>query len=376
LKELDKQINTNKEELAKIVEQWRKEKGVTSEEVGVKQIAEVVSKLTGVPVTELTEEERAKLIKLEEKLKERVIGQEEAITAVANAIRVSRAGLSEGRRPIATMMFLGPTGVGKTELAKALAETVFGNEEAMIRLDMSEYMERHSVSRMIGSPPGYIGYDEGGQLTEPVRRRPYTVVLLDEIEKAHPDVYNVLLQVFDDGRLTDGKGRVVDFSNTIIIATSNLGSDLRHEMESIGFHDGEQLGAEPPDFKDRLMGVLRGHFRPEFINRLDEIVVFHQLTPEQIEHIVRLQLERVKRIAHGQAVTLQIDESVVKYLAEIGYVPEFGARELRRHIKRDLENELAKQLLGGMVTEGSTVKVSHTKDGMQFKVMKKELIEA
>ncbi|HSI20972.1 MAG TPA: ATP-dependent Clp protease ATP-binding subunit [Verrucomicrobiae bacterium] len=370
VEKLAKEIEKTEVQCNKLVDKWRKEKGVASPEVTVRHIAEVVAKLTGVPVSELTEEEKERLTRLEERLKQRVIGQEEAITAVANAVRVSRAGLTEGKRPIATLMFLGPTGVGKTELAKALAEMVFGSEDAMIRIDMSEYMERHSVSRMIGSPPGYVGYDEGGQLTEPVRRRPYAVILLDEIEKAHPDVYNILLQLFDDGRLTDGKGRVVDFSNTIIIATSNLGSDLRTEFDGIGFKTA--AGSEKPtdEAKDRLMNVLRGHFRPEFINRLDEVVVFHQLSEEQIASIVRLQLERVIRVAHGQGITLSLDESVVRHLAEVGYAPEFGARELRRKIKRELENELARQMLEGIVKEGAAVKVSYTKGAVSFKVAK------
>jgi ATP-dependent Clp protease ATP-binding subunit ClpC len=266
-------------------------------------------------------------------------------------------------------MFLGPTGVGKTELAKALAETVFGSEEAMVRLDMSEYMERHAVARMVGSPPGYVGYDEGGQLTEAVRRRPYTVVLLDEIEKAHPEAANILLQLFDDGRLTDGKGRVVDFSNTIIIATSNIGSELLHEVEKIGFKAGKGESKQE-DYKDRLLTTLKQHFRPEFINRLDEVVVFHPLSQVQIKEIVRLQLERVMRIARGQGVTLKIADTVVEHLAEVGYSPEFGARELRRRIKRELENELAKQLLGGEIKEGATVEVGHGKGGISFKVPK------
>ncbi len=370
--QLAKQIESEQKKVDKVIEKWRKEKGASSQEVTVRNIAEVVSKLTGVPVTELTEEERQRLMQLESKLKERVIGQEEAIGAVANAVRVSRAGLTEGKKPIATLMFLGPTGVGKTELAKALAETVFGNEDAMIRIDMSEYMERHSVARMIGSPPGYVGYGEGGQLTEPVRRRPYTVILLDEIEKAHPDVYNILLQLFDDGRLSDGQGRVVDFSNTIIIATSNLGSELQGEVERIGFK--ADSGEEASNSRDRLMEVLRGHFRPEFINRLDEVVIFHPLSRDQISQIVRLQLERVKRTAHAQGITLVIDETLVAYLAEAGYAPEYGARELRRRIKRDVENKLAGELLSGAIGEGTRLRVSYKKDQITFK--KEELVNA
>jgi ATP-dependent Clp protease ATP-binding subunit ClpC len=320
-------------------------------EVRTEDIAQVVSKLTGVPVSELTTEERQRLVKMEERLHQRVIGQEEAVSAVSDAVRLARAGLREGRRPIETFLFLGPTGVGKTELAKALAEAVFGEEDAMIRLDMSEYMERHTVARLIGAPPGYVGYEEGGQLTERVRRRPYSVVLLDEIEKAHADVYNVLLQVFDDGRLTDGKGRVVDFTNTILIATSNLGSDIiqRHlGLRGTGEDDQARL-------KSELMTVLRGHFRPEFINRIDEIIIFHALARNEIRSIVELQLERVTRTAHGQGVELEIDNSLVDHLADAGYRPEFGARELRRLIRSELETRLARAMLANEVQEGDRV---------------------
>ena len=274
--ELQAQHDAKNKELQQATERWRRNLGSGSAEVQSAHIAEVVSKLTGIPVTELTTEERQRLIKLEERLHQRVIGQDEAVKAVSDAVRLARAGLREGRRPTATFLFLGPTGVGKTELAKALAEAVYGDEDAMIRLDMSEYMERHTVARLIGAPPGYVGYEEGGQLTERVRRRPYSVVLLDEIEKAHSDVYNVLLQVFDDGRLTDGKGRVVDFTNTIIIATSNLGADIiqRHlRVQGAASDEKDKLRRE-------LMDVLRMHFRPEFLNRIDEIIVFHALDRE------------------------------------------------------------------------------------------------
>ncbi|MBA1159304.1 ATP-dependent Clp protease ATP-binding subunit [Microvirga mediterraneensis] len=338
-------------ELQEATERWRRERGSASAEVTTEHIAQVVSKLTGVPVNELTTEERQRLVKMEERLHQRVIGQEEAVRAVSDAVRLARAGLREGRRPIATFLFLGPTGVGKTELAKALAETVFGEEDAMIRLDMSEYMERHAVARLIGAPPGYVGYEEGGQLTERVRRRPYSVVLLDEIEKAHPDVYNVLLQVFDDGRLTDGKGRVVDFTNTILIATSNLGSDIiQRHLNVRGTAEDDQAR-----LKRELMDVLRGHFRPEFINRIDEIIVFHALARGEIRSIVELQLERVKRTAHGQGVELVIDGSLVDHLAAAGFRPEFGARELRRLIRSELETQLARAMLANEVHEGDRV---------------------
>ncbi|WP_262297911.1 ATP-dependent Clp protease ATP-binding subunit [Microvirga sesbaniae] len=350
-------------ELQDATERWRRERGSASTEVRTEDIAQVVSKLTGVPVNELTTEERQRLVKMEERLHQRVIGQEEAVRAVSDAVRLARAGLREGRRPIATFLFLGPTGVGKTELAKALAETVFGEEDAMIRLDMSEYMERHAVARLIGAPPGYVGYEEGGQLTERVRRRPYSVVLLDEIEKAHPDVYNVLLQVFDDGRLTDGKGRVVDFTNTILIATSNLGSDIiQRHLNLRGTAEDDQAR-----LKRELMDVLRGHFRPEFINRIDEIIVFHALARGEIRSIVELQLERVRRTAHGQGVDLEIDASLVDHLAAAGFRPEFGARELRRLIRSELETQLARAMLADEVHEGD--RVTARWDGDQQRVV-------
>ncbi|HUC20142.1 MAG TPA: AAA family ATPase, partial [Candidatus Polarisedimenticolaceae bacterium] len=300
-RELDGLENRKKE----LADTWRQRRGVTSKEVLVEHVAQVVSNLTGIPVTELTQEEREKLLKMEERLHERIIGQHEAITAVSDAIRASRAGLIEGRRPIANLMFLGPTGVGKTELAKALAWLVFGNEDAMIRIDMSEYMERHTVSRLVGAPPGYVGYDEGGQLTERVRRRPYSVLLLDEIEKAHPDVHNILLQVFDDGRLTDGKGRVVDFTNTIIIATSNIGAQMIQDNLSLPAEDHKAY----EELKDDLMELVRSHFKPEFVNRIDEIIVFSALTKDEIKQIVGLQLERVRRLLRGQGIELTFDDS-------------------------------------------------------------------
>jgi ATP-dependent Clp protease ATP-binding subunit ClpC len=352
-KELEASQQQKNKALADATERWRRERASSGAEVRVEHIAQIVSKLTGIPVSELTSEEREKLTKLEERLHRRMVGQDEAVRAVADAVRLSRAGLREGRRPVATFLFLGPTGVGKTELAKALAETVYGGEDAMIRIDMSEYMERHTVARLVGAPPGYVGYDEGGQLTERVRRRPYSVVLLDEIEKAHADVHNILLQVFDDGRLTDGKGRVVDFTNTILIATSNLGADLiqRQLREHGGSGDAEMRAG----LKRQIMEVLREHFRPEFINRIDEIIVFHALDRAQIREIVKMQLERVKRLSRGQGVTLEFDDSLTEYFSNAGYRPEYGARELRRVIRSELETQLARAMLAGEVTEGSTV---------------------
>ena len=362
-KDLQAQHDAKSKELQEATEAWRRARGSGSAEVRTEHIAQVVSKLTGVPVSELTTEERERLVRMEERLHQRVIGQDEAVKAVSDAVRLARAGLREGRRPIATFLFLGPTGVGKTELAKALAETVFGEEDAMIRLDMSEYMERHAIARLIGAPPGYVGYEEGGQLTERVRRRPYSVVLLDEIEKAHPDVYNVLLQVFDDGRLTDGKGRVVDFTNTILIATSNLGSDIiQRNLRARGTEEDDQAR-----LRHELMDVLRGHFRPEFINRIDEIIVFHALGRSEIRDIVGLQLERVKRTAHGQGVDLEIDDSLIEHLAAAGFRPEFGARELRRLIRSEIETQLARAMLANEVREGDRVRARW--DGSQQKVL-------
>ena len=336
--EIQAQQAAKDRELGEATDRWRRERGSGSAEITVEHVAQVVSKLTGVPVTELTMEERQRLVAREERLHERVIGQEEAVKAVSDAVRLARAGLREGRRPIVTFLFLGPTGVGKTELAKALAKTVFGDEDALIRLDMSEYMERHAVSRLIGAPPGYVGYEEGGQLTERVRRRPYAVVLLDEIEKAHPDAANTLLQVFDDGRLTDGKGRVVDFTNTVLIATSNLGADIIQRNLRLRGTEAD----DPARLKRALMDVLRGHFRTEFINRIDEIIVFHALGQGEIRSIVELQLERVRRTAQGQGVDLVTDPSLVDHLAAAGFRPEFGARELRRLIRSELETQRAR----------------------------------
>jgi ATP-dependent Clp protease ATP-binding subunit ClpC len=349
---LDQPIADKEKALSEATSEWKDRLGSVTSDVTTEHIAEIVSKLTGVPVTQLTAEERTRLLEMERRLHERVIGQEQAIVAVSDAVRRSRAGLRRGRRPTAVFLFLGPTGVGKTELAKALAEVVFGDEDAIVRIDMSEYMERHAVSRLIGAPPGYVGYDEGGQLTERVRRRPYCVILLDEIEKAHADVYNVLLQVFDDGRLTDGKGRVVDFSNTVVIATSNLGSDVVSGRKRSGPGFLANAGAST---QDAVLGELRQHFRPEFLNRIDEIIVFQPLTDDELRSIVRLLLAQVQRMAHSQDIDLTFDESVVDHLAAVGYRPEFGARELRRQIEQKVENALAKAMLKGDVKEGAKI---------------------
>ncbi len=329
----------------------QKERAFLKEEVTDEDIAAVVSKWTGVPVSRMLESERAKLLKMEENLGLRVIGQSEALVAVANAVRRSRAGLGDPNRPIGSFLFLGPTGVGKTELARALAEFLFDDERAMVRLDMSEYMEKHSVSRLIGAPPGYVGYDEGGQLTEPVRRRPYAVVLFDEIEKAHPDVWNTLLQVLDDGRLTDGQGRTVDFKNTVIVMTSNIGSRF-------------MLEDEPFDvIKGRVMEELRAQFRPELLNRLDEIIVFHKLGKDHIRRVVDLQIARFTKRLADREMGLVVSDAAKDWLGEVGYDPTFGARPLKRAIQKHLENRLAEDLLAGTYLPGDTIFVERAAAG-------------
>ncbi len=325
------------------------EQRMLKEEVDAEDIAEVVSRWTGVPVSRLVEGERDKLVRLEQLLRERVIGQEEAVKAVADAVRRSRAGLADPDRPLGSFLFLGPTGVGKTELARALAEFLFDDERAMIRLDMGEYGEKHTVSRLIGAPPGYVGYEEGGQLTEPVRRRPYSVVLLDEVEKAHPDVFNALLQVLDDGRLTDGQGHTVDFRNTVLIMTSNLGSSwILDPTES------EEV------IRGRVMGAVQEHFRPEFLNRLDEILIFHRLDREDLRAIVDVQLERVRQRFAQRDLGLELTDAARDWLAERGYDPIYGARPLKRVLRRELEDKVALALLDGRINEGDTVKVDVT----------------
>ena len=325
--------------------------GFLNEEVTDEDIAAVVSKWTGIPVNKMLESERDKLLQMEKNLEGRVIGQHEALVAVANAVRRSRAGLGDPNRPIGSFLFLGPTGVGKTELARALAEFMFDDDKAMIRLDMSEYMEKHSVSRLIGAPPGYVGYDEGGQLTEPVRRRPYSVVLFDEIEKAHPDVWNTLLQVLDDGRLTDGQGRTVDFKNAVIVLTSNIGS--RHTLED-----------KPEEtIRKEVMDEVRGHFRPELLNRLDEIVVFHKLGQVEIRKVVDLQIERFVKRLHAREINLEITDAAKDWLGEVGYDPIYGARPLKRAIQKHLENRLAEDLLASRYLPGDTIVVDRALAG-------------
>ncbi|GAA0908978.1 ATP-dependent Clp protease ATP-binding subunit [Streptomyces thermoalcalitolerans] len=340
--------------------------------VTAEAIAEVVSRQTGIPVSSLTQEEKERLLGLEEHLHQRVVGQDEAVSAVAEAVLRSRAGLASPDRPIGSFLFLGPTGVGKTELARALAEALFGSEDRMVRLDMSEYQERHTVSRLVGAPPGYVGHEEAGQLTEVVRRHPYSLLLLDEIEKAHPDVFNILLQVLDDGRLTDAQGRTVDFTNTVIVMTSNLGSELiTRRGAGIGFGAG---GAEADEEarREQILRPLREHFRPEFLNRIDEIVVFRRLTGEQLRQITDLLLERTRRLLHAQGVAVEFTDAAVDWLARRGYQPEYGARPLRRTIQREVDNQLSRLLLDGRVQEGSRVTVDVADDRLTFDVQDRE----
>jgi ATP-dependent Clp protease ATP-binding subunit ClpB len=320
----------------------------------------VVSKWTGVPVTRLIEAESQKLLKMEERLGERLVGQKEAVTAVSDAVRRSRTGLSDPRRPIGSFIFVGPTGVGKTELARALAEFLFDDEHAMVRVDMSEYMEKHSVARLIGAPPGYVGYEEGGRLTEAVRRRPYSVVLFDEIEKAHPDVFNVLLQVLDDGRLTDGKGRVVSFKNTVIIMTSNLGSQWI----------AESTGMDEQEIQSKIEEELRRHFRPEFFNRIDDVIVFHRLSREEIQKIVEIQLKSLARTVADRGMALEWSPEAVRFLAARGYDPAFGARPLKRLIQKLVSDALATKILRNEIVAGDELLLKTAKDGESLVIEK------
>ncbi|KTC79365.1 endopeptidase Clp ATP-binding subunit B [Legionella cherrii] len=344
--------------LAQVAEVESHENKLVRNKVTEDEVAEVVSKWTGIPVAKMMEGEKEKLLRMEEVLHNRLIGQNEAIDAVSNAIRRSRAGLSDPNRPIGSFLFLGPTGVGKTELCKALASFLFDTEEAMVRIDMSEFMEKHSVARLIGAPPGYVGYEEGGYLTEAVRRRPYSVILLDEVEKAHADVFNILLQVMDDGRLTDGQGRTVDFRNTIIVMTSNLGSNLIQEM-------GNKFKYE--QIKDAVMEMVRQHFRPEFINRIDDTVVFHSLEKEQIAKIAAIQIAYLQKRLKHQDIHLDVTQEALTHLAEAGFDPVYGARPLKRTIQQQMENPLAQDILTGKFKAGETIKVTYKDGEMQFK---------
>jgi ATP-dependent Clp protease ATP-binding subunit ClpB len=351
LAELHKKLAAKEEEL----NASGSDKTLLREEVTEDDIAEVIAKWTGIPVAKLVQSEMEKLLQLEEELHTRVIGQSQAVTAVADAIQRSRAGLSDPNRPIASFLFLGPTGVGKTELSKALASQLFDSEESMVRIDMSEYMEKHAVSRLIGAPPGYVGYEEGGQLTEAVRRRPYAVILFDEVEKAHPDVFNVMLQILDDGRVTDGQGRTVDFTNTVLILTSNIGSASILDLA------GDP--ARHSEMEARVNEALRGHFRPEFLNRLDETIIFHSLKQEELREIVELQVQRLARRLDDKKLGLQLNADALDWLAGVGYDPVYGARPLKRAIQRELETPIAKGILGGQFTGGHTIAVDVESEG-------------
>ncbi len=359
------ELRAHLENAEKHLKELQENSPLLKEEVDAEEIAEVVGKWTGIPVSRLLEGEMQKLMRMEERLHHRIVGQDEAVDVVSNAVRRARAGLQDPNRPIGSFIFLGPTGVGKTELARALAEFLFNDEGAMVRIDMSEYQEKHTVSRLFGAPPGYVGFEEGGQLTEAVRRRPYSVVLFDEIEKAHAEVFNALLQLLDDGRLTDGQGRTVDFRNTVIIMTSNLGSELW--MSSV--EDKNQIKEVS---RDQINRLLQAHFRPEFLNRVDEIVVFTPLTKEDLAKIVDIQLNRVANLMRDRNLTLKVDQAARDYLAELGYDPDFGARPLKRTIQREVQDPLALKVVAGEVKEGDTIRVTKGPAGLQFDVIRAE----
>jgi ATP-dependent Clp protease ATP-binding subunit ClpB len=336
------------------------------EEVTESDIAEIIAKWTGIPVSKLIASEMEKLLHLEDELHQRVIGQNEAVTAVADAIQRSRAGLADPNRPIASFIFLGPTGVGKTELAKSLAAYLFDTEEAMVRIDMSEYMEKHAVSRLVGAPPGYVGYEEGGQLTEAIRRRPYSVILFDEIEKAHPDVFNIMLQILDDGRVTDSQGRTVDFKNSIIILTSNIGSQYILDLA------GDNSRYE--EMRSRVMTAMRENFRPEFLNRIDDIIIFHGLEKSELRQIVKIQAQRLEARLADKKMALKLSETAIDFLAEVGYDPTYGARPLKRAVQRELETQIAKCILRGEFTEGDTIWVDIENERLAFKRLTADLV--
>ena len=360
LRDEESQLKTKREEAEK---QWQEDTSKTVSQVDVEDIADVVSMSTGVPVSNLTEAETEKLLRMEGVLHERVIGQDEAVTALSKAIRRSRAGLKDPKRPAGSFIFLGPSGVGKTELSKALAEFLFNSEDALISLDMSEYMEKHSVSRLVGSPPGYVGFDEGGQLTKAVRQRPYSVVLFDEIEKAHPDVFNILLQILEEGRLTDAQGRTVDFRNTVIIMTSNVGARDIAQTTPLGFSDSDQAGLSDKEIKTRVMSEMKKLFRPEFLNRVDEIIVFKSLTADELGEIVELMVSDLRDRMIAQNMTINLSEAARKLIAKEGTDTSFGARPLRRAIQRLLEDPISEQILEGRWTSGSVVDVDVEGEG-------------
>lgn len=359
-----------REELDKTKKDWKERQGQLNMEVTPEDIAQVVASWTGIPVLKLKEEEAERLLKMEEILHSRVIGQDEAVKSVSRAVRRARAGLKDPKRPVGSFIFLGPTGVGKTELARAVAETLFGDEDAMIRVDMSEYMEKHSTARLVGAPPGYVGYDEGGQLTEKVRRKPYSVILLDEIEKAHPDVFNILLQVLDDGRLTDSKGRTVDFRNTVVIMTSNVGANMIKKNTTLGFTTGD-VERKYQDMKDKVMDELKKSFRPEFLNRIDEVIVFHSLEQEHIEQIVSLMTDELRKRLKEQSIDFQLTEEAKNVLAKEGFDPAYGARPLRRAIQRHIEDRLSEELLKGNISKGDTVNIDSEEGQLVVKRLEK-----
>ncbi|MGQ4649674.1 ATP-dependent chaperone ClpB [Lyngbya aestuarii] len=363
LTELQKSLSATEEQLS---DTQTSGKSLLREEVTEADIAEIISKWTGIPISKLVESEKEKLLNLEDELHRRVVGQEEAVTAVADAIQRSRAGLADPNRPTASFIFLGPTGVGKTELAKALAAYLFDTEDAIVRIDMSEYMEKHAVSRLIGAPPGYVGYEEGGQLTEAIRRRPYAVVLFDEIEKAHPDVFNVMLQILDDGRVTDAQGHTVDFKNSIIIMTSNIGSQYILDVSG----DDSQY----EEMQSRVMEVMRSSFRPEFLNRIDEVIIFHALQKHQLRYIVQLQTQRLEERLAERKMSLKLSDKSLDFLAEVGYDPVFGARPLKRAIQRELETQIAKGILRGEFQDGDTIFVDVENERLAFKRLPAELL--
>jgi ATP-dependent Clp protease ATP-binding subunit ClpB len=344
---------------AKLLEVQSRGAGLLREQVTEADVAEIVARWTGIPVNRLLESERQKLLQLEKHLHQRVIGQHEAVEAVAAAIRRARSGMKDPSRPIGSFLFMGPTGVGKTELARALAQFLFDSDDALIRVDMSEYMEKHSVARLIGAPPGYVGYEEGGQLTEAVRRKPYSVVLLDEVEKAHGDVFNILLQVLDDGRITDSQGRSVDFRNTVVVMTSNIGSD--HILDIAG--DDSRYD----EMQRRVMSALRKHFRPEFLNRIDDTILFHPLGRSELSEIVGLQIKRIEALLSDQKIALEITPAARNYIAEVGYDPTYGARPLKRAIQRQLQNPIATKILENTFTEGDTILIDLAGDQLDFR---------
>jgi ATP-dependent Clp protease ATP-binding subunit ClpB len=357
LVELNKELEQEQQKLA----DTQKDKKMLKEEVDAEDVAEVVANWTGIPVSRMMESDVQKLIHMEDRLKQRVIGQDEGIQAVSSALRRARSGLQDPNRPIGSFIFLGPTGVGKTELARALAEFMFDSEQAMIRIDMSEFMEKHSIARLIGAPPGYVGYDEGGYLTEAVRRRPYSVILFDEIEKAHPDVFNILLQILDDGRLTDGHGRTVDFKNTVVIMTSNIGSQF---MQDLSIPDEEK--------KNMTMNALRAGFKPEFLNRIDDIITFRALTIDDIDRIVDIQVRLIQKRLQERKMSLELTEKTKKYIAKTGYSPVYGARPLKRALQKMILDDLSMQILEGNFTDGDHILADVTKNGdIHFKKMSK-----